>query len=85
MNGHRSKFYEILRSGNYAYDDDEQILGAYLVDQHGMRDKPDFNKNYKLFIIAQVSPSNLRKFEQLWIDKLNSLRPFGLNQCKSIS
>ena len=84
MNGHRSKFYEVLRNGIFNYDDDDQILGAHLVDHHGVSTLGDFNASYNLFILAHVSPANLRTREQFYINKLRSLRPFGLNQCNSI-
>ena len=84
MNGHRSKFYDILRSGNFNYADDEQILGTHLLDHHNITEKDKFNLSYNLFILAKVTPSNLRKTEQSFINKLKSLKPFGLNQVNSI-
>ena len=50
--------------------DDEQILGAHLVNDHGMKRKGDFNTNYSLFILANCNPTSLRTTEKHWIDKL---------------
>ena len=88
VNGHRSRFYGVLRGSVAAKSirvfDDEQIVGAHLVHDHGLKDRNDFNRNYRLFILAFCNPACLRKTEQLWIDKLKTLRPFGLNQNSSV-
>ena len=91
INGHRSKFYKVLkhsakrrsRVGMDDYDD-EQILGAHLVHEHKLKRGTDFNDNYIVSILAHSRPCTLRKTEQFWIDKLHTLRPFGLNQNKSV-
>ena len=87
VNGHRSKYYGILDS--YAKKDqispfgpgdtdDGKVLGAHLFPSvHQKRDKADFNKYFVFDILATTSPENLRKGEQLHIDKLRSLYPFG--------
>ena len=89
MNGHRSKFYDVLRQSatgrvTMGVVDDEQIVGAHLVHDHQLKSQKDFNKSYKVFILAYSDPSSLRRTEQLWIDKLKTLRPFGLNQKDSV-
>ena len=89
VNGHRSKFYEVLGKSDTTSDiwkgiDDEQIVGAHLALEHNLRNKKDFNKNYRLFIMAHTSPSTLRKTEQFYIKKLKTLRPYGLNQNNSV-
>ena len=92
VNGHRSKFYQVLKhSGNNITTgegmgdyDDEQILGAHLVHEHHLTNRTDFNKSYNVSILAHSPPCTLRKTEQFWIDKLNTLRPFGLNQNSSV-
>ena len=94
VNGHKSKYYGILDS--YAKNnqisqlgpgdaDDESVLGAHLFTVHQKRDKRDFNKYFVFDILATTSPENLRKCEQLHIDKLRSLYPFGLNNINSVS
>ena len=89
MNGHRSKFYDVLRQSatgrvTMGVVDDEQIVGAHLVHDHQLKSQKDFNKSYKVFILAYSDPLSLRRTEQLWIDKLKTLRPFGLNQKDSV-
>ena len=87
-NGHRSKFYGVLKSSragksNQVFDD-EQIVGAHLVHDHDLKDKKAFNRSYRLFVLAYCNPVCLRTTEQLWIDKLKTLHPFGLNQKSSV-
>ena len=64
--------------------DDEQIVGAHLVHEHGLKRRTDFNRSYRLFVLALCNPVSLRTTEQLWIDKLKTLHPFGLNQKSSV-
>ena len=88
-NGHRSKYYGILDS--YAKNDqinpfgpgdtdDDNVLGVHLFTVNQKRDKADFNKYFVFDILATTSPDNLRKCEQLYIDKLRSLYPLGLKK-----
>ena len=94
VNGHRSKFYEILRSlendRSLSFQspdsfDDENILGAHLFSVHNLKEKKEFNRCFCFDILCCTSPENLRKSEQFYIDKLRSLYPFGLNNVNSIS
>jgi hypothetical protein len=64
--------------------DDEQILGAHLIFEHGLTKKNSFNENYEVNILAHVNPTSIRRTEQLFIQKLNTLFPYGLNQCNSV-
>ena len=86
VNGHRSKFYYVLKhSANPAdFFDDEQILGAHIVHDHGLLEKTDFDNNYTLYILGYSNPASIRRSEQFWIDKLKTRTPFGLNQNDSI-
>ena len=94
VNGHRSKFYEILESSKqdtqFSLDkpgdiEDENVLGAHLFTVHQKKERTDFNECFKFDILCSTSPENLRKSEQFYIDRLNSLYPFGLNNVKSVS
>lgn len=93
VNGHRSKFYAIVRNyqnnNHFVIDpdqmDDENILGAHLYSVHNITDEKLFNENYKFDILCKCVPDNLRKNEQLYIDKLSTRKPFGLNQINSVS
>ena len=86
VNGHRSKFYRAMEQSTGALDffDDEQILGVHLVHNHGLKNRTDFNKSYRLFILSYSNPWSIRRSEQFWIDKLKTLTPFGLNQNCSV-
>ena len=80
LNGHRSKFYEIIHN-RAKYDDitsDEYSLGLHLVD-HGLCENSDFNNNYRCFIVENCSPKQLDVREHRYIHLLKTLRPHGLN------
>ena len=78
MDGHRSKFYEIIDGRAVDITSDEYSLGVHLVD-HGLGVHTDFNDTFKTFILENCSPSTLEVKENNYIHLLNSLRPFGLN------
>ena len=86
VNGHRSKFYHVLKNSDTITEDcdDEHIVGAHLVHAHNVVRTKDFNLSYRVFILARVNPTLLRSTEQFWINKLKTLRPFGLNKIKSV-
>ena len=44
-----------------------------------MRDFGDFNENYEMTLLEKCSPSMLNVNEHLWIQKLTTLNPLGLN------
>lgn len=92
INGHRHSFYEIVKCYNRDKDnftipiiDDTNVLGAHLVIKHGKCVKSDFNANFTFTILKLVTPSTIRINEQSFIDSLNTLYPFGLNNVNSIS
>lgn len=94
VNGHRSKYYDIL--GSFRLNshfsphgpgdiDDENVLGAHLFTVHNKKKDSDFNDSFMFDILCSTAPNNIRKSEQFYIDKLKSLYPFGLNNIKSVS
>ena len=92
INAHRHSFYDILKNYNDCdinnsdiNVDDTNILGAHLVFKHGLLEKSDFNKYFSFTILKFSIPKTIRIDEQFFIDKLNTLYPFGLNNVKSIS
>ena len=94
INGHRTSYYGILKSFRNNSNvrpigpgdsNDENVLGAHLFTVHNKRGDSDFDENFEFDIICSTSPENLRKSEQFYIDKLQSLYPLGLNNIKSIS
>ena len=91
INGHRHSFYEIVKCFNRDKDnfspliDDTNVLGAHLVVKHGKCARSDFNANFTFTILKLVNPKTIRINEQSFIDSLNTLYPFGLNNVNSIS
>jgi hypothetical protein len=82
MNGHRYNFYCLLSNPGVRLgweEDDMYSLGIHLIDEHGCSDKSDFNKYYRVFILMNSSPSNLEVNEHKFIQRLKTLKPFGLN------
>ena len=87
INGHRSKFYALIRDPtplSQVVVDDANILGAHLVQVHGLSQIDSFDLTYKFSVVAEADPSKLRQLEQHYIEKLGTLYPFGLNQIDSI-
>ena len=80
MNGHRSKYYEVIEGRANCFDitNDDHSLGKHLVD-HGFSNRDDFNKIFKVFIIDNCSPGLLGFKENRYIHILRTLRPLGLN------
>ena len=85
-NGHRRCFKEILKKA--LEDKMEEIdltndiyqLGLHLFHEHGLREKGDFNKHYRVQILEVCSPSRIEKKEHQYIHKYNTLHPIGLNK-----
>ena len=87
INGHRAKFYSLLRENaplTQLQVDDTNTLGAHLIKTHAPAHPPDFDSTFKFSILAEADPPRLRQLEQLFIEKLKTLYPFGLNQIDSV-
>ena len=89
VNSHRSGFYAVIDAKPDHNDksfevDDANILGYHIYKTHNKLDRKDFNLCYKFDIVSNAAPSNIRLLEQHYIDKLNTLAPYGLNQINSI-
>jgi hypothetical protein len=78
LDGHRSKFYEIVDGRAVDVTSDEYSLGVHLLD-HGLKEHSDFNKHYKVCIIENCAPKLLEVKENKYIHALKTLRPLGLN------
>ena len=82
MNGHRSSFNKVVRKGlineKLSDSDDTYSLGIHLLQDHGIT--RNFNNYYTFHVLDHVSPSQLDKKEHLWIHKLNTLYPYGINR-----
>ena len=80
--GHRSKFYDTLKySGDRLDldDDDDYALGLHLYLQHGIRDQRGFNGSFAVTALERCNPQNLDLKEHLWIQRLKTIKPRGLN------
>ena len=84
-NGHRAKFVrygkQIAKGVKMSVSDldDEYTLGIHLHDDHKIKDKLGFDNNFKFTILENCSPKDLPKKEHMWIQKMRSIYPFGLN------
>ena len=59
--------------------DDKFALGVHLYDQHEIDNPVGFQSNYEFTILEKCSPKALAVKEHLWIQKMRSLHPLGLN------
>jgi hypothetical protein len=82
---HRRYFYQIIDNKPFQLDNDDFALGSHLYHEHGCRDRSDFNKVYKISILEICSPKVIDMKEHLYIHRLNSLNPNGLNISNPLS
>ena len=64
---------------SYCPDDDDHLLGMHLYFQHGVREEVGFNESYKFTILENCSRRDIDLKEHLWIHRLKTLKPHGLN------
>lgn len=76
---HRRAFYRITEGRNVDVDDDSNCIGLHLYQEHGLREKTDFNSNVSVCILDNASPRSLDLKEHRYIHALTALRPLGIN------
>jgi len=83
MNIHRARFYDCIKySGKLKpqhMNEDEHLLGQHIYSDHGMHHKDSFNEAYTLTILETVGPNDIDVKEHLWVQKLQTVAPYGLN------
>ena len=84
-NGHRAKYIRYGKQKaagvvmNVSDLDDEYSLGIHLHDVHGINDDNGFDNHFVFTILENCNPRDLNKKEHLWIQKLRTVYPHGLN------
>ena len=84
INGHRHYYREILKKIG---DDNNEIdtncdlwmLGLHLHLDHGLTDPDAFDQSIKFGILDVVNPTEIEKKEYLWMHRLNTFQPVGIN------
>ena len=83
VNEHRAMFYKLLSDPQADLlnpnDPDGYCLGRHLIDDHCCVDRNDFNSSYQIFILLNSSPRTLDVNEHKWIQRLKTIKPFGIN------
>ena len=69
----------VLNSVSDLSEKDKYTLATHLKETHGISTLTGLDDNYKFTILEKCSPKNLDIKEHLWIQKLKTLTPFGLN------
>ena len=85
INNHRAAFSQMPHLTEESEVNDRNCLWAHLSNVHALRNRVDFDKNYKFCILQTGDPRDLRLYEQSFIKKLNTLFPHGLNTVNSVS
>ena len=75
---HRQHYYKITKGDSFDPTSDEFALGNHLFS-HGYTERSDFNKIYSVCILTVCSPKILEVKEHLFIHKLQTLLPLGIN------
>jgi hypothetical protein len=79
ISGQRGNFYKLLNDEDYD-DSDDYSLGMHLVHEHKCDNRADFGQFFKIQTLLICSPSMLEKQEHLFIHRLRTLHPMGLNK-----
>ena len=78
ISGHRTHISRIKEEQDDDDDKDEAALANHLIKDHNLKTPEWFNKCYS-FAVLQDNPSDIDRAEQIWVNRLVTMRPFGLN------
>ena len=85
VNGHRHFYKEIIKKveqnklNEIDTDNDQYSLGLHLYQEHSLTDDSAFDRNIRFAILEVVSPSKLEVKEYMWMHRLKTFQPNGLN------
>ena len=65
-------------------NEDEATLAEHLKAEHELENAEDFNNAYKFTVLQFCAPSTIDKLEQIWISRLKTMTPYGLNISKPL-
>ena len=66
-----------MGDSEFDLDNDDATLSEHLISHHGVTDGDLFNDSYS-FTVLQLAPHDLDSCEQIWVDRLATVAPFGL-------
>ena len=84
ISGHRFGYNDINIFRDKENVTDKNCLWAHLNLAHGLKERSDFDKSFKFCVLKTADPHALPINEQQFIDKFNTLFPYGLNSINSI-
>ena len=85
INGHRNdmkkymKNPQILNDNSDLSEKDRFSLALHLHRDHNIKSTDGLDDHYSFTILEKCTPKSLDVKEHLWIQRLKSLTPFGLN------
>ena len=84
INGHRSwmnkeKDKDVVESEDRFRREDEAVCANHIKTSHGCKTTSEFNSVYKFSVLTLNPAAGLDKAEQLWISKMVTMVPHGLN------
>ena len=82
LNGHRDCLKQYVNSHvdiDSSQDKDKFSLAWHLDKEHNIRSLSGLDDHFEFTILEKCTPKNLELKEHLWIQKLRTITPYGLN------